>query len=175
MRLPFFLRLVFNRFFFQKTAALAILALFVYALSDFLFIFLVTFLFAFLFLDLSNWLCVKIGLFAKKLRSGSPFRKALVKVNKLPVIVTGVYLGFVAAVIFLFANLVPQVLEESKGIVSEIPGIVSEVEKNIAWLESSMKIDLGLKSAISSYFDKAAMEKTAKDVFENVRNAGIFL
>lgn len=69
MRLPFFLRLVFNRFFFQKTAALAILAVVVYALSDFLFVFLITFLFAFLFLDLSNWLLLKIGAFAKKLRS----------------------------------------------------------------------------------------------------------
>lgn len=68
MRLPFFLRLVFNRFFFQKMAALAILALVVYALSDFLFIFLVTFLFAFLFLDLSNWLVVKIGTFAMRLK-----------------------------------------------------------------------------------------------------------
>lgn len=97
------------------------------------------------------------------------------KANKLPVIVTTVYLVFVAAVVFLFSNLVPQVLEESKSIVGEIPGIVSEVEKNIAWIESSMKTDLGLKSAISSYFDKASMEKTAKDVFENLRNAGIVL
>lgn len=77
--------------------------------------------------------------------------------------------------IFLFSNLVPQVLEESKSIVKEIPGIVSDVEKNIAWIESSMKVDLGLKSAISSYFDKQSMEATAKDVFENLRNAGIVL
>lgn len=173
MRLPFFLRLVFNRFFFQKMAALAILGVFIYALSDFLSIFLITFLFAFLFLDLSNWLLGKILAFSHRLNP--PARNFVVRMNKLPVIVTAVYLFFIAGVVFLFSNLVPQVLEESKGIVAEIPGIARDVERNIAWMESSMQVDLGLREAISSYFDKQAMEQTAKDVFENLRNAGILL
>lgn len=69
----------------------------------------------------------------------------------------------------------PQVLQESKGIVAEVPGIVDHVEKSISSLEASMKIDLGLKSAISSYFDKQSMEETAANVFENLRNAGIVM
>lgn len=173
MRLPFFLRLVFNRFFFQKMAAIALLGLFLYALSDFLSIFLITFLFGFLFLDLSNWLLGKILAFSHRL--SPPVRNVVIRMNKLPVIVTGVYVAFIVGVVFLFSNLVPQVLEESKGIISEIPGIARDVERNIAWLESSMQVDLGLRDAINSYFDKQAMEQTAKDVFENVRNAGILL
>lgn len=173
MRLPFFLRLVFNRFFFQKMAAIALLGLFLYALSDFLSIFLITFLFGFLFLDLSNWLLGKILAFSHRL--SPPVRNVVIRMNKLPVIVTGVYVAFIVSVVFLFSNLVPQVLEESKGIVAEIPGIVEDVERNIAWLESSMQVDLGLRDTINSYFDKQSMEETAKDVFENVRNAGILL
>ena len=174
MRLPFFLRLVFNKYFFQKMAAFALLGLFAYALSDFLFVFLITFLFAFLFLDLSTWVSKRIAAFAKTLRPGK-FRSAVNKANRLAVIVTVIYLAFIAAVVFLFSNLVPQVLQESKGIVSEVPGIVSHVEKSISGIETAMKVDLGLKSAISSYFDKASMEKTAKDVFENVKNASAVL
>lgn len=174
MRLPFFLRLVFNKYFFQKMAAFALLGLFVYALSDFLFVFLITFLFAFLFLDLSTWISKKLAAFAKTLRPGK-FRSGVNRANRIGFIVTVVYLAFIAAVVFLFSNLVPQVLQESKGIVSEVPGIVSHVERSISSIESTLKIDLGLKSAITSYFDKASMEKTAKDVFENLRNAGIVL
>ena len=140
MRLPFFLRLVFNRFFFQKMAALALLSFFVYALSDFLLIFLITFLFAFLFLDLSNWLRDKIHAISRTF--SPPVRHFIQKINKLPVVVTTVYVVFIAGVVFIFSNLVPQVLEESKGIVSEIPGIVEDVERNIAWFESSMQVDL---------------------------------
>lgn len=174
MRLPFFLRFVFNRYFFEKMAAFALLGLFAYALSDFLFIFLVTFLFAFLFLDLSTWITKRIEAFSKTLPAGK-FRSGINAVNRISVVVTGVYLIFIIAVVFLFSNLVPQVLQESKGIVSEVPGIVTHVEKSISGIESALKIDLGLKSAITSYFDKDSMEKTAKDVFENLRNAGIVL
>ncbi len=172
MKLPFLLRLIFNRYFFQKAVAIALLGLFAYALSDFLLIFLITFLFAYLFLDLSNWLSAKAAHFSKNTNS-KILKSFISRFNKLPIIVTGLYLVFVTLVVFIFSNLVPHVLQESKGIVSEIPGIVDRVERSVSSLEASLKVDLGLKGALSSFFDKQSMEQTVKDVFENLRNAGI--
>ncbi len=69
MRLPFLFKLIFNRYFFEKIVALAILAILVYALESFLLIILFAFLFAYLFLDLAKWLVIKIAFFAKKIQS----------------------------------------------------------------------------------------------------------
>lgn len=174
MKAPFLLRLIFNRYFFQKAVAIALFALFAYALSDFLFVFLITFLFAYLFLDLSNYLSGKISQFSLKIKNTS-LRNAIVRSNKTAVIVTGLYMVFIAIVVFIFSNLVPHVLEESKGIISEIPGIVDRVEHSVASLESALKIDLGLKSAIASFFDKQAMEQAAKNVLRISETSELFL
>lgn len=69
MKVPFLFKLVINRFFFEKIAALVLLGVLLYALSSFLLIFLFTFLFAFLFLDLAKWMQKKITLLQDKIES----------------------------------------------------------------------------------------------------------
>lgn len=174
MRLPFFLRLVFNRYFFQKVAALALLGLFAYALSDFLFIFLITFLFAYLFLDFSNWVMDKLRTLSVKVGKG-PVRNAINRINRLGIIVTTIYVIFVTGVVVLFSSLVPQILNESKGIVTQLPSVVSNLEGTVSHIEATLKVDFGFRKAVMNFFDKGSMEQTMKNVFDNVRNAGIVI
>ncbi len=174
MKLPFLLRLVFNRYLFEKAAAFALLGLFLYLLSDFLFIFLITFLFAYLFSDFSKWIMERIATFASKTRNKA-FKSLVSRANRPGVVVTVLYLTFVIGVVWIFSNLVPQILEESKGIVSEIPGIVDRVNRTAASIEDSMNVELGLKEAIGSMFDQHSIQTSMNLVFENVRTAGILL
>lgn len=90
MRIPFLLKLIFNRYFFEKFVALTLLGILIYTVESFLFIFLVTFLFAYLFLDLAKWIELRLNQLINRMQA-SAFRALLIKMNRLPVVVTLVY------------------------------------------------------------------------------------
>lgn len=111
MRIPFLLKLIFNRYFFQKLFAIVLLAVLVYLLESFLVIFLITFLFSFLFLDFSKTIHVKLGEWARGIHNAK-IREFLKRYVSLPVIITITYITFITVVVSLFYTLVPHLLEE---------------------------------------------------------------
>ena len=118
MRIPFLFKLIFNRHFFEKIAAIGLVVFLIYLLESFLFIFLVTFLFAYLFLDLSKWIGKRLTKIVKSMESGW-LKSALIWMNRLPIIVTIIYVAFVIIIGTLFYNLIPQIIEETKGLIKE--------------------------------------------------------
>lgn len=60
MRVPQIIRIIFNRYFFQKIFAWLLLAAGAYFFRDFFIIFLMTFLFAYLFSNFGNFIRQKL-------------------------------------------------------------------------------------------------------------------
>lgn len=111
MRIPFILKLVFNRYFFQKLFAILLLVAVLYLLESFLVIFLITFLFSFLFLDISKTIRVKLVAWFGHIRDKKT-RELLTKIFSLQAIITITYLTFIVVVVSLFYTLIPHLVEE---------------------------------------------------------------
>ena len=111
MRLPFLFKLVLNRYFFQKIFAITLLFLGIYFLESFLAIFLIAFLFSYLFFDVAKVISAKMVQFSDHV-SHRLVRKFFRTGSSLPVVITLVYIGFIAVVISLFYTLIPHLLEE---------------------------------------------------------------
>ncbi|MFZ4461831.1 MAG: AI-2E family transporter [Patescibacteria group bacterium] len=174
MRIPFLLKLIFNRYFFEKFVAMVLLGILLYTFESFLFIFLITFLFAYLFLDLAKWIELRLGHLIKRMKA-SRFRVLLVKINRLPIVVTIIYIGFVTLIATIFYNLVPHLIEETKSLIKEGPQMMGRLQSAADSLQGSVSFDLGLDEVFTSVVNKAAVESTLTNVFENVKNIGIFL
>lgn len=141
MRIPFIFKLIINRYFFEKAAALALLGVLLYALGSFLLIFLFTFLFAFLFLDLAKWLMVRIYRFSENIRSES-IREGILWFNKLPVLITIIYIVFVTIITAMFYSLIPQLIEETKGLVKLAPQITNQLREATDSIQSQVTFNL---------------------------------
>lgn len=111
MRLPFLFKLIFNRYFFQKLFAIALLFIGIYFLESFLAIFLIAFLFSYLFLDVAKAISLKLVQLSDHM-SHRFVRKFFRTSSSLPVVITLVYVTFIAVVISLFYTLIPHLLEE---------------------------------------------------------------
>lgn len=111
MRLPFLFKLIFNRYFFQKLFAVALLFIGIYFLESFLAIFLIAFLFSYLFLDVAKVISVKMVQLSNHM-SHRLVRKFFRTGSSLPVVITLVYITFIVVVISLFYTLIPHLLEE---------------------------------------------------------------
>ena len=174
MHIPFLLKLIFNKYFFQKLSAILLLAVLVYLLESFLVIFLITFLFSFLFLDISKtihaWL---VGLIRDI--DNRKVRAFLLSFFSLQMIVTIIYVTFITVVISLFYTLVPHLLEEGKGLIKDAPVITSQVQDAIKNLEKTINVDLGINKAINNILNPNSVQELVKGAFENIKNIGIFL
>ncbi len=113
MKLPFIAKLVFNRYFFEKLIALLLLGLLLYTLQSFFLIILFTFLFAFLFQDLSKFFRDRFTVLQSNTKK-SILGKILQKINKLPIIISVVYVAFICIISTVLYGLVPQLLIEIK-------------------------------------------------------------
>lgn len=111
MRLPFLFKLVFNRYFFQKFFAIALLFIGIYFLESFLVIFLIAFLFSYLFLDVAKAISLKLVQFSDHM-SHRIVRKFFRTSSSLPIVITFVYITFIVVVVSLFYTLIPHLLEE---------------------------------------------------------------
>ena len=141
MKLPFIFKLIFNRYFFEKISALALLGVVMYTLQSFLLIFLFAFLFAFLFSDLSSWLVAKFDIAISQMQS-RPAKKFARKLNTPLVVISLIYLGFITAVTLMFYSLIPQLIEETRGLVKVAPTIASQLTHAADTLQSQVNFDL---------------------------------
>lgn len=174
MRLPFLFKLIINRYFFEKLVALAILGIMLYALSSFLLIFLFTFLFAYLFTDLAKWLKHKIHLLVERIHSAK-LKKILLMCNKTPILITLIYLVFVTVIVAVFYSFIPHLIEETKGLIKLAPQITNQLRATADNLQSQVSMNLGFDEFFEGIVSKGNIENTLVSVFQNVKNAGVFL
>jgi len=174
MQRPFLFKLIFNRYFFQKLFAIALLVLAIYFLESFLAIFLIAFLFSYLFLDVAKYISFRMVQFSDHI-SDRWLRKFFRTGSSLPVVITLVYTAFIIVVISLFYTLIPHLLEEGKGLINDAPAIANQIQWFIAQLEKSVNMDLGINKTLDNIFNPASVQEIVKGTFENIKNIGIFL
>jgi predicted PurR-regulated permease PerM len=174
MKIPFLFKLVINRFFFEKLAALLLLGILLYALSSFLLIFLFTFLFAFLFLDLAKWIQKKITLFQEKIES-KPLNTGLMYLKKFPVVISIIYIFFLTVIATMFYSFIPHLIEETKGLVKLAPQITNQLRSAADSVQSQVSFNLGFDAFFEGMVSKANVETTVVSIFQNLKNAGVFI
>ena len=174
MKLPFLARLVFNRYFFEKAFALATLVLLLWILQDFLFVFLVTFLFAFLFLDLAEYGKKKIIQF-REIVKHDWVRMVLGWIGKEHVLISLIYTGFIVAIVVVISGFIPKIIEESKGLLKDIPNMASHVQWIIGDIQRTVPFDLGMDDIAGKLLSRGALETTVTNIIDNLRLTGIFL
>lgn len=103
--------LIFSSTFFEKLFAFGFLFLIGYILSDFLILFFITFLFAYLFLEVGSWISGIIHAWGIHKKRNKTAELAL-RYNSTNIIVSILYVIFIAIIVFLFINIVPQIIVE---------------------------------------------------------------
>lgn len=174
MRLPFLLKLVLNKYFFQKLFAIVLLFIGIYFLESFLATFLIAFLFSYLFLDVAKSISGKMVQMSDHV-THRWFRKFLRTGSALPIVITLVYATFIIVTISLFYTLIPHLLEEGKSLIKDAPVIANQIQTNLNHLEDTLNMDLGIDRAIGNIFNPTSVESLVKGTFENIKNIGIFL
>lgn len=144
MRVNSITHLVFNRYFFQKILALAILVLLAYLLKQFVFLFLVTFLFAYLFLSFWEFLFNKTSGLIHKIwnKSVRNFLKSSFTLNK---IVFFLYLLFIGLIIFAISDLLPKIIQELTELPKSMPFLSNQVKEVLSKLEEIKTFKQDLK------------------------------
>ena len=174
MKLPFLARLVFNRYFFEKAFAFATLALVIWALQDFLFIFLITFLFAFLFSDLAEYgktKFAKLSLLAKH----KSLKRILEYISTENILIILIYIVFLVGIFIVISGFIPRIIEESKGLLRDIPQMTSHISWIIGNIQNSVPFDLGIDNFTDSLLSKDTLQTTFTNVVDNLKVTGIFL
>jgi predicted PurR-regulated permease PerM len=83
--------------------------------------------------------------------------------------------GFITMITLMFYSLIPQLIEETKWLIKITPQITSQLTMAASTLQSQVNFDLGIDEALSSLASKDNIETTLRGIFENIKNAGIFL
>jgi predicted PurR-regulated permease PerM len=112
---------------------------------------------------------------AGKMKSTPNFQRILRKANTYPIILTVVYVSFITLISGMFYSLIPQLIEEIKGIIKLAPQITFQLQSASDSLQSQVSFDLGLDEAFNTLVSKTNIETTARTIFENLKEAGVFL
>ena len=174
MKLPFIAKLIFNRYFFEKIGVLFLLGVVLYTLQAFFLIILFTFLFAFLFQDLSKFLRNKFTYLIQNTK-GTIWSPILERINTLPIMICRVYVVFICIVSVVIYGLVPQLLNEIRGLVKITPQITNQIQFAIGTIQSQINFDLGFQDTLSNLIAKWNIEEYLKNIYENLKSAGIFI
>ncbi|HRI36147.1 MAG TPA: hypothetical protein PK765_03655 [bacterium] len=111
MRVPFILRVIFNRALFLKIFALLLLGSGLWLFRGFIGVFFITFIFSYLFLDLGKNLHAKIIGQVEKKTDGA-IREWLVRNLTVNTLVTLLYISFVIVIVVIISTFVPKLVEE---------------------------------------------------------------
>jgi predicted PurR-regulated permease PerM len=111
----------------------------------------------------------------EKMKSTPNFQRILRKANTYPIILTVVYVSFITLISGMFYSLIPQLIEEIKGIIKLAPQITFQLQSASDSLQSQVSFDLGLDEAFNTLVSKTNIETTARTIFENLKEAGVFL
>ena len=168
------LPLIFSVTFFEKILAFLFLVLIGYMLSDFLILFFITFLFAYLFLETGSWLTGIIHnwwIYNKKNKAA----EIALRYNNTNIVVTFLYIFFIAIIIFLFVNIIPQIIREMWQFIANAPRIAGQVQDFVNKLQWSLQIDIGLDRIVSGIINAQNLEVIGQTTLGYLKNTGIVL
>jgi len=166
--------LIFSGIFFEKLFAFSFLAIVGYVLSDFLVLFFITFLFAYLFLEAGSWLTGLIHNWWLHTRRSRAAELAL-RYNNTNIVVTILYILFIALLIFLFLNIIPQIIREIAQFKDGAAGISNQIQNFINGIQQSLQIDLGLDRVVGEMISTKNLEIIGQTTLGYLKNTGIIL
>lgn len=166
--------LIFSGIFFEKLFAFWFLVIIGYVLSDFLVLFFITFLFAYLFLETGSWLTGIIHAWWLHNKRNKAAELAL-RYNNTNIVVTILYIVFIAIIIFLFVTIIPQIIQEMGQFINGAPRIASQIQSFATSIEKSLQIDLGLNQIIGEIVNTKNLEIIGQTTLGYLKNTGIIL
>ena len=166
--------LVFSGAFFEKLFAFSFLFLVGYLLSDFLILFFITFLFAYLFLEVGTWISGIIhtwGLHEKRNKAA----EIALRYNNTNIVVSILYIIFILIIVFLFVNIIPQIIIEIWQFIGRAPQIATQLQGFVSGFEEQLSISLGLDRLVGDIINTDNLETIGQSMLGYLRNAGIIL
>ena len=167
-------RLLLSRLFFQKILALLVLVFVIYMFNEFVIVFLITFLFAYLFLDMGSHIHDRLQPLIQRI-SEPNLKKILSCVTSVNVIVTLLYIGFIAVITLIILAFVPRLIAEGSALVKNLPSIIDQVRTTIYALEEKYNISIGINDTINGFLNKDNIKAFLQPILENLKNVGIFV
>lgn len=95
--------------------------------------------------------------------------------NNTNIVVTILYILFIAIVVFLFANIIPQIIREMGQFIRGAPQIAAQLQGIADNIEQSLSINLGLKQIVADIVNTRTLESIGQTTLGYLRNAGIIL
>ncbi len=173
MRIPYIIKLVFNKYFFYKIFAIGLLLIFFYGFREFFYLFLITFFFAYLFLSLgeaiSNFLLSIIEYIkSNKLKT---FLRSLFWIDA---IILSLYIIFIALIIFAISGLLPKIIQELSSLPKSIPFLTDQV-KIVLWkLEEVKNFNQDFQWTLQNLLTQSNWDIIVKFLW-NIKSAGLIL
>ncbi len=166
--------LIFSNTFFEKITAFWLLILIGYVLTDFLILFFITFLFAYLFLETWSWLTGIIHnwwIYNKKNKAA----EIALRYNNTNIVVTILYILFIAIIIILFVNITPQIIREMWQFIANAPRIAGQVQTFVNEIQWILQIDIGLDRIVTEIINTQNLEIIGQTTLGYLKNTGIIL
>ncbi|EKD66403.1 MAG: hypothetical protein ACD_49C00044G0005 [uncultured bacterium (gcode 4)] len=157
MKIPYIIKLVFNRFFVQKIFAIWLLIFIWYYLKGFFAVFLITFLFAYLFLNLWEFLNSFLIKYIEKIhtRRVRNFLKAVFWINA---IVLSLYILFIWLIIFAISDLLPKIIQELTDLPRSMPFLATQVKEVLQKLQELMSFKQNIQWTITDLLKESNYE-----------------
>lgn len=155
MKIPYIIKFIFNRYFFQKLFAILLLVLIWHFLSKFVFLFLVTFLFAYLFLSLWEFLHIKLTSFFEKKISNPKIKKTIKALIATNSIVLLLYMLFVWLIIFALSDLLPKIIKELSDLPKSVPFLSDQIKEILSKLEEIKNFKQDIKWTMEILFKES--------------------
>ena len=169
-----FLVIIFSQSVIEKIVAFFSLVFLWWILSDFLALFFITFLFAYIFLELGELLASKLSAWWNSGKQDTP-HKIAAKYSTTNHMVTILYIIFIGIVIFVFSNILPQILWEITKFLKSAPTITLQVQDFIQKIENATSLNLGLDKLAGEIVNQGNLEKIGQTAIWYITNAGILL
>ncbi|MBP9779615.1 AI-2E family transporter [Candidatus Gracilibacteria bacterium] len=169
-----FLITIFSQSVIEKIVAFISLVLLGWILSDFLALFFITFLFAYIFLELGELLASKLSAWGNNGSKDTP-HKIAAQYSTTNNMVTVLYVVFIGIVIFVFSNILPQILGEITRFLKSAPDITLQVQDFIQKIEDATNLKLGLDKLAAEIVNQGNLEKIGQTAIGYITNAGILL
>jgi predicted PurR-regulated permease PerM len=89
--------------------------------------------------------------------------------------VTILYVIFIGVLIFLFVNIIPQIIREIGQFINGAPRIASQIQNFANGIENTLQIDIGLNQVVADIINTKNLEIIGQTTLSYLKNAGIIL
>lgn len=95
--------------------------------------------------------------------------------NNTNIVVTILYVLFITVIVFLFINIIPQIILEVWQFIAGAPRIAGQLQNFVDWLQQRLSIDLGLDKIVGDIVNADNLELIGQTTLGYLKNTGIIL